>query len=58
MNASGSNGYVYGTSKRGIKRERVDRGEIMFGGFLKERKEDVEKAFRGQMGVIDLTEDD
>lgn len=30
----------------------------MFGGFLKERKEDVEKAFRGQMGVIDLTEDD
>ena len=58
LNASGSNGYVYGPGKRGIKRERVDRGEIMFGGFLKERKEDVEKAFRGQMGVIDLTEDD
>ncbi|KAH7407159.1 hypothetical protein BKA64DRAFT_408541 [Cadophora sp. MPI-SDFR-AT-0126] len=53
-----SNGYAYGTGQKGIKRERDTRGEIMFGGFLKERKEDVEKAFRGQVGVIDLTDDD
>ncbi|KAK0117384.1 hypothetical protein ONS96_013214 [Cadophora gregata f. sp. sojae] len=59
MNGAGYT-YGYGTrnENRGIKREKDTRGEIMFGGLLKERKEDVERAFRGQMGFIDLTEDD